>query len=263
MTGKLRVALSLGCAALLLAIGPAAASAAGTTIALGGGTLEVRADKTPANTMQIGLVPGNLDDYRIVDTTADIGQIPGDCLRETGRSVRCPSKGVTVVNVFLSDGGDRFSVLEPAGIPQSTKLAVKGGFGDDQIDGRNGPGPEDLRGNDGNDIVTAHCPGDGKVVNGGPGNDLLSVCGANPSSASAFQLPYVAGFKTTATLIGEGGNDRLTGGPEGDLIKGGPGNDVARGKGGKDIIDCGGGKHDLGVGGGGLDLGKNCEKVKH
>jgi Ca2+-binding RTX toxin-like protein len=260
MTGKLRVALLLGCAALLLGAAPASAS----TVSIEGGTiLQVRADKDPVNDMKIGLVPGNLDDYRITDASSDIFPT-GNCLAETDRSIRCPSRGVTSVSVFLSNGGDRFAVLEPAGIAENVRLTVRGGLGDDQIDGRNTAGPEFLFGNDGNDVVTAHCPGDGKNVNGGPGNDLLTICGAaKASSLASYGMPRLASIRTTASLTGEGGNDKLTGGPESDLIKGGPGNDVAKGKGRADIIDCGGGKHDLGVGGGGVDLGKNCEKVKH
>ncbi len=263
MSVNLRLTCLLCCAAGLL-LGAESASASTITFENGGATLQVRADTDPVNSMKIGLVPGNPDDYRIADTASDIGAIPSSCLRETARSVRCPSDKVGAVSVFLSNGSDTFTVLDPANIPGNVTLTVRGGLGDDNIAGRFGAGKEFLYGNDGNDVVTAHCPGDGKTVNGGPGNDLLSICGTTqPRSLALYGLPHLGASGAIGTLIGEGGNDRLTGGPESDYIKAGAGNDIAKGGPGKDIIDCGAGKRDLGVGGGGRDLGKNCEKVKH
>jgi Ca2+-binding RTX toxin-like protein len=258
----------LGCAAwLAIAVGNATAST--VTFENGGGTLQVRADKDPVNNMQIGLVPGNLADYRITDSASEIADyLPPSCLRETAGSIRCPSAGVVSISVFLSNGSDKFSVLQPAGIPEDTNLTVRGGFGADQIAGRSGPGRESIFGNDGDDFLSAGCPGEGKTVNGGPGNDFISLCNSTTGARSGAAVinPFSTALPSAlrgGTLVGEGGNDRLIAGPQNDRLKGGPGNDIAKGGPGNDIIDCGAGKHDLGVGGPGRDLGKNCERVRH
>jgi Ca2+-binding RTX toxin-like protein len=256
--------LVLGCAGAF-GLGAQPASAGEIYHRDGGHTLEIRTWPDPVNSMQIGLIPGNPADYRITDSSANIGvtQSIYPCQRDTLSSVRCPSAPVTSIRVLLSTGGDSFSV-PPDGIPANVKLSVWGDEGPDQITGRSGAGRELLSGEEDDDNITALCPAENKVLKGGSGNDTLTACSKTLSNSLFPRMaPALAAASLGATLIGEGGNDTLVAGPANDSLRGGPGNDRAYGGPGKDIIDCGPGKHDLGVGGPGRDLGKNCERVRH
>jgi Ca2+-binding RTX toxin-like protein len=236
-------------------------------------------DPGQVNEIAIGLAPDFPDDYRITDTGGIQGQMPELCIRESGNSVRCSTTApagsnpdpqqVSRIFVALGGGDDTFSVLDPRGIPEDVLLEVEGGPGNDTILGRKGGGREILRGDRvdenespvgpfGDDTLITGAPEDGKVLDGGGGNDVIVII-VN-SQARSFMAAKSSRF---GLLLGGAGNDRVTGGPGRDRMKGGPGRDRLKGRGGNDIIDCGGGKHDLGVGGGGVDLGKNCEKVKH
>lgn len=262
MHRRSQVAAGLAVAGALLA---AAVPASGSVVSIenGGGTLSIRADTDPVNDLKVGLVPGNLADYRITDSASPINNpLPAQCLRETLSSVRCPSASVTFINVFLSNGGDTFAPLEPAGIPEGTRLSVKGSNGSDNITGRASAGNDSLFGNDGNDALTVPCPDTvGKLANGGPGNDRITICGVtSTSSFVALTAPALASA-AGAGAVGEGGNDILVGGPGDNALNGGPGKDRLTGKGGKDRLLCGGGK-DVASGGGGKDVAKGCEKAK-
>lgn len=238
------------------------------------------------NNVQVGLAPDFPADYRITDTDGIQGTIPPFCLRESGNSVRCattwepPGLGepVEVTRIFVKLGGadDSFGVIDPRSIPPDVLLEVWGGSGNDEIYGRRGGGREELNGDEptdfenpgvapGDDVLATGAPEDGKQLDGGGGSDVIViVVNHGAKGFMAATEPAIAAKKATVSLmLGEGGNDRIKGGPRNDRINGGPGRDRINGKGGKDIIDCGPGKGDLGIGGPGRDLGRNCETVKH
>lgn len=77
------------------------------------------------------------------------------------------------------------------------------------------------------------------VVNAGAGNDSVSLKGNRKHP-----------FSISATLNGEDGNDRLTGGAGADVLNGGAGNDRADGGDGADLINGDGGDDRLDGGAG-------------
>ena len=134
--------------------------------------------------------------------------------------------GVVVANLNAdeADGIDAdFSVAMGCISP-----TVRGGDGDDVIDGSGGAGTENPAG------YFLH-------LIGGPGRDTLTV--------------YRYG-----ELDGGPGADLVTGGKADNRLTGGGGKDKIFGGGGDDVINGGGG-YDVCVGGGGTDRFNECEKV--
>jgi len=116
------------------------------------------------------------------------------------------------------------------------RLALKGGRGDDRIEGtelrddiRGGPGDDRLAGNGAADVLRGQAGND--RLSGGPGGDRL-YGGAGRDTLS--------GGKGDDRLYGGDGADRLTGGAGRDVLSGGAGADVfvfARGWGRDTIVD--------------------------
>lgn len=94
---------------------------------------------------------------------------------------------------------------------------------------------------------------------GGAGNDSLTIAG-DWSSYSGIELLFVGGAGADVVvgngaaiamrLLGEEGDDNLTGGLGNDIIEGGAGNDTLTGRGGLDWIDGGSGNDALAGNGG-------------
>ena len=150
--------------------------------------------------------------------------------------------------------------------------AVRGGRGSDQLIGNGGhelliggDGDDTLNGGDGNDTLTG---GQGRdVLTGGAGldcvtetrdadmtltNSSLSFGGVSEDTLLTVEKAFLSGggsanvFDATAftgqtTLIGEGGNDTLTGGSGVDNLEGGAGDDRLSGRGGNDSLRGGAG----------------------
>jgi Ca2+-binding RTX toxin-like protein len=128
-------------------------------------------------------------------------------------------------------------------------LTVTGTSGDDQITIRTAKDDagnkilvvvEGVKGADVEPVVTKITdPVTSVVVNAGAGNDSVSLKGNRKHP-----------FSIAATINGEDGNDRLTGGAGADLINGGAGNDRADGGDGNDQIngDAGDDRLDGGAG---------------
>ncbi|MEX2309161.1 MAG: hypothetical protein WD738_16295 [Pirellulales bacterium] len=192
--------------------------------------------------------------------------------------------GIEAVSIFFGSGSDFFDATA-ATIPVTLIGgpgidSLRGGMGDDTLDGRDGAGNDSLFGGPGNDTALMD-PGD--FFNGGPdqdgihffgtpGNDHIRISrqvGPNGAQALFEQKKQVQVFNyvegetisvfagagndhvtvdasvTTwrAELFGQQGNDRLYGGPLNDLLDGGPGNDFLDGGAGDNVL-IGGGGHD-------------------
>jgi hypothetical protein len=77
----------------------------------------------------------------------------------------------------------------------------------------------------------ADCPAAAAVrVQGGAGNDEI-----------AFSFQPLTDAIGSLTLLGDDGNDRITGSEQAETVSGGPGDDEIDGRGGPDQIDCGDG----------------------
>jgi hypothetical protein len=270
---RLGMSLLIGCLGLM-ALGAIAASATSrVTRDTGGARILVQEKEPGINDIEVGVATNFPDDYRITDQSNILNPLPAFCVRESDTSIRCNHSSaeppaftpaeVSTITVDLGAGDDEFAVSS-GGIPSNVTLNVYGGDGNDRIIGRNSSGKEVLDGGAGNDIIFVGTPSEGKVATGGPGNDIVGIGISVTRSFLARTAPALAAKGNPgATLLGDVGADRLTGGPENDKLKGGPGRDRIKGRGGNDIIDCGAGKGDVGIGGPGRDLGRRCEKVKH
>lgn len=269
-TVRRRAALGTAGAAALLALAMPAGAAASKVDYVNlhpisaGIAIVLKAGPGEANSVLVEIAPDFPNDYRIIDVAGIKDPIPPQCVRESPSSIRCPRTHafegvpiqleVTEINVLLGDEADGFQVGD-GGIPADVLLKVEAGEGNDFIRGRPGAGREELYGADGDDEIITGPPEEGKVLDGGGGNDTITVIGAAPRSAVGSKSSGVA------RLIGGAGRDRLTGGPRPDNLAGGTGNDSLRGGGGADKLRCGGGK-DSAIGGGGSDKAKDCEKEK-
>ena len=93
----------------------------------------------------------------------------------------------------------------------------------------------------------------GAIIQGSPGNDVISLDHAGPGGKHATELAdYINGRSGNDRLYGGGGNDVLIGGRGRDALSGGNGNDYANGGAGNDQIRGDAGKDTL-LGGGGGD----------
>ncbi|HEX8521096.1 MAG TPA: calcium-binding protein [Tepidisphaeraceae bacterium] len=107
---------------------------------------------------------------------------------------------------------------------------IEGGNDDDWIDG--GTGVDSIDGGDGKDTLTDDGSPDPDtlpaVMHGGAGRDLMTATGS-------FQ----------EIMIGDGGNDSMTGGDGPDIMDGGDGDDTIFGEGGNDTLAGGFGMDDM------------------
>ena len=140
--------------------------------------------------------------------------------------------------------------------------SLNGGAGNDRLIG--GAGADELRGGEGNDLIYAD--GEDTVVEGGAGTDRVIVQGEDgfkldlaKSSVERVdggrgddQLDASAA-KTAATILGNAGDDKITGGQANDYLHGGDGEDILAGGAGNDRLIGGAGADEL-RGGEGNDL---------
>jgi Ca2+-binding RTX toxin-like protein len=148
---------------------------------------------------------------------------------------------------------------------------VRGGTGDDFVDGNSGPGDR-LEGGDGSD--TLECEGDpGEVYDGGPGFDGIECVGSEDELSASrsgvtpnfspedFVIDLASGV-VRGTTEGETVSTALSiedaaGGPGNDTLLGTDGANALRGGGGNDSIDGRGGSDQLSGGGGGDTIQSN------
>ncbi|MGV0758504.1 M10 family metallopeptidase C-terminal domain-containing protein [Tistrella mobilis] len=166
--------------------------------------------------------------------------------------------------VFGGSGNDHFSNTG------DLAAVIDGGDGNDIISGgtgadilAGGSGSDVISGGDGNDIVVADAT---DIVSGGDGEDVImfrpELNGITfDANGKSFERvigtdgdDVVVGLASQGSfLIGEDGDDNISGGIEGDTITGDDGNDELGGNAGDDLISGGHGQ-DLVSGGDGDDV---------
>ncbi len=82
---------------------------------------------------------------QIVDRTSPGGFSWGPCLPITRRQARCPTKGLSHIEIEVFDGDDSISVRT------ATPVQVRGGSGNDRVQG--GYGDDTISGEGGNDDI--------------------------------------------------------------------------------------------------------------
>lgn len=171
------------------------------------------------------------------DDTSTLFDMSGVPLTSTtcevdGSTAVCPSDGIDVFEIHLGDKDDVVYGQGAFGGPTGT-FSVRGGSGDDSIEGNVTYYGDYLNGNKGNDGISGLIGLDDLF--GGPGNDHLSG-GMDPDR-----------------LLGGSGRDEIRGQRHADFLSGGPGMDVLRGGRGRDRIDSKDGVMDHVYGGDGTD----------
>jgi Ca2+-binding RTX toxin-like protein len=159
-------------------------------------------------------------------------------------------------NDFVS-GGDGNDVINGG----AGSDILHGDTGDDTI--TSGPGlanaPDQLFGDDGNDILIASAGDTGAMLDGGAGNDQLYGSVANNTMNGGDGNDYMTGGGGLDTMLGGAGDDTLKGasgatqmyGQDGnDTLSGGAGNEYLSGGNGNDILNGGGGNDTLNGGAG-------------
>ena len=156
-------------ACVLLAVAPAAASAADVSIS--GATLAFAAADGENNVVTVSFVPGT---YTLVDTGAPSLTPVAPCVTADANTVTCPSAGITALTIDGRDLDDMINV--GAGTVATT---INGGAGDDALTGgsavdtlNGGPDADRLDGGAGNDTLNGDA-GDDTFL-GGVGNDAFT-----------------------------------------------------------------------------------------
>ena len=210
------------------------------------------------------------DDERLL--VRDIGAPlrAGRRCRQRGEHValcNLPYGDITSIDAELGDRADRFfaenatfgvDVVGGAGRDRirgsRTNDSLDGGGGIDNVRGGGardqlygGPGKDHLRGGDGNDVL--HAAGRDTFV-GGEGSDMVSYAGSIKPVKARIQRPRfrqvegLIGGRAGDTLIGNGADNRIVGGPGPDLINARAGDDRIS-PAGFDEIACGDGDDDI------------------
>jgi hypothetical protein len=111
---------------------------------------------------------------------------------------------------------------------------LRGGAGDDVIDGRSGSGGDAMYGGTGNDTFYVDDDSDYVYENSGEGIDQIFSTRSFHLTTSVEKLTFTGtgdfeaiGNALDNTLVGGGGNDRLTGSTGNDTLNGGGGSDTA------------------------------------
>lgn len=187
-------------------------------------------------------------------------------------SCRLGEARVLESSVSLGDGDDQLTVvgwlggMTEEGVGGLAEIdagpgedIVVAGSGSETIGG--GPGRDELHGGRGEDRFPAGEEDLGDVIDGGPGQDIVSYAGASrPVRADLTDARPVQGpvgkrdrFVSVEGLAGGSGNDIILGGPEQDDLDGGPGADLLKGRGDGDFLRGGTGRDRL-YGGPGDDV---------
>jgi len=163
-------------------------------------------------------------------TTGEVQVLTGGTAVTTVPTVQ--SSLLTLLQVRAGDDANAIDVsavtsADFSGLAATGSIIVEGGDGDDTITGSADFG-EDLRGQDGNDVITADAGND--TIDGGDGNDSITAGDGNDS---------IDGDDGADTISGGTGNDSITGGDGADSIMGDAGLDTIDGGQGGDFIDGG------------------------
>jgi Ca2+-binding RTX toxin-like protein len=207
----------LACAAGILVLAPASASAA--TITATGATITYLADAQEINNVTISLA-GDVYTVNEQGNSPGKGGITlkngGGCQVSPGggaggqtTTATCAAAGITLLDVETGDQGDTVQILAP------TASRLLGGDGIDSLTG--GGGNDQISGDAGTDTLAGGAGDD--ALNGGADDDQLSGGAGND------------------TLNGDENNDTLNGDEGDDLLKGGPGGDAVNGGAGTDTVD--------------------------
>ena len=155
-------------AMVVLGVGVETASAA-SLVTLNGGKLQVAGDNG-VNTVSIGIDPAFPDYYRVVDASGIPDPIPAGSFRIDATAIHVPKGGISSVVFFGLAGNDQFRVTG-AGIPAEVKLQLQGGDNDDDLQGRDGPGADEIFGGGGNDFLDGRAGDD--FLAGEDGDDVM------------------------------------------------------------------------------------------
>ncbi|HEX5620620.1 MAG TPA: calcium-binding protein [Solirubrobacteraceae bacterium] len=251
-------------ACVLLALAPAAASAADVSIT--GATLSFAAADGENNVVTVSFVPGT---YTLTDSVATVATSGACSSTPDPHTVTCPSAGITAITI---DGRDLDDVINVgAGTVATT---ITGGAGDDALTGgsaadtlNGGPDADRLDGGAANDTLNGDAGDDtflggvgNDVFNGGIGTDVADYTGrVSPVIVTIDGTGNDGGpgetdnVKTDVeNVIGGDGNDALVGSSAVNVLTGGPGQDSLDGDTGNDVLDGGVGA-DVFTGGAGTD----------
>ena len=126
---------------------------------------------------------------QIVDHTSPGGFSWGPCVPITRRQARCPTKGLSHIEVEVFDGDD--SIIVRTATPVQVRAGsgddrVRGGYGDDTISGEGGndnldggDGADSLSGAEGDDTIGSR-DGEADTVACGAGTDSVAADPADP-----------------------------------------------------------------------------------
>lgn len=186
---------------------------------------------SPGVENDITLWSSSMDD---TSTLLDMSGVPltSTTCEVDGSTAECPSDGIDVFEIHLGDKDDVVYGQGAFGGPTGT-FSVRGGSGDDSIEGNVTYYGDWLQGNKGNDYIKGLIGLDDLL--GGPGND------------------HLRGGMDSDRLWGDSGRDEIRGQRGPDFLSGGAGVDVIRGGPGKDRIDSKDGVRDHVYGGEGTD----------
>lgn len=186
---------------------------------------------SPGVENDVMLWSSSMDDTSTLFDTSGVPLTSTTC-EVDGSTAVCPSDGIDVFEIHLGNMDDVVYGQGAFGGPTGT-FSVRGGSGDDSIEGNVTYYGDYLNGNKGNDHIGGLIGLDDLF--GGPGDDHLSG-GLDPDR-----------------LFGGSGRDRIRGQQHADFLSGGAGRDVMRGGPGKDRIDSRDGVEDHVYGGDGTD----------
>jgi Ca2+-binding RTX toxin-like protein len=185
MTKTLIAALVAATALLAPAVSHAA------TVSLENGTIVYRGEGAEGNSLLVSTSQpwGDPNTYMLLDDSAPQTIVSGPCFKSESwdPSVLCPLDPSQPLRIEGSAGNDRLSIFSND-VPDAKPIQIHGGAGNDEI--------EDVF------VSTA-----GRVLTGGPGNDLVEGHGGNDD------------------IDGGDGNDTVDGGVGDDVVRGGPGDD--------------------------------------
>ena len=138
---------------------------------------------------------------------------------------------------------------------------LRGGGGNDELYG--GSGLNVVMGGAGDDLIEAGAWGEAETLDGGQGNDSVSLYRVDASFDIILDMTHpnlkqtlpdgtnLRGFEYLALNCGDG-DDRIIGGDLGNALYGNAGNDVLTGGAGRDVFEGGSGNDTI-LGGGGRD----------
>ena len=172
-------------------------------------------------------VPGN---YAVTDTAADITTTDPACA-DLGKTVTCPSAGITAISVTSGKGNDSITV----GSTPAPTVTLNGEDGDDTLTGASDAAGENLIGDKGNDRMFGGAGPD--IFAGGAGFDTVSY--ADHTAGVVVTIGSLGNDGNASDAPGDsvdGTNEKVVGSPGDDFVKGNGGANVLAGKSGNDRL---------------------------